>query len=76
MLQVRDTGPGIPQELRERVFERFFRILGSKAQGSGLGLAIVKQIAKLHNATIHIGEPKSGTGLVIEVRFKKVNHRA
>src|SRR5439155_9176828 len=39
-----DSGPGIPEELRERVFERFYRILGTQAQGSGLGLAIVSQI--------------------------------
>ena len=53
ILRVTDTGTGIPSELRERVFERFYRILGTKASGSGLGLAIVSQITALHHASIH-----------------------
>lgn len=69
VLQVADTGPGIPEELRERVFERFFRILGSKVPGSGLGLAIVTQIVKLHKANIVLDAPEKGTGLIIEIRF-------
>jgi len=48
ILRVTDNGPGIPAELRARVFERFFRVLGHKTTGSGLGLAIVQQIAELH----------------------------
>ena len=52
IFRVTDTGSGIPTELRDRVFERFYRILGTKASGSGLGLAIVSQIAKLHSADI------------------------
>src|SRR5579883_814471 len=57
ILRVIDTGPGIPTELRERVFERFYRILGTKASGSGLGLAIVSQIAALHHAEIYLATP-------------------
>lgn len=68
-LIVEDNGPGIAPELRERVFERFFRVLGSKAQGSGLGLGIVAQIVELHNAEIILGEPKKGTGLVVTLKF-------
>lgn len=68
-LIVEDNGPGIPPELRERVFERFFRVLGTKAQGSGLGLGIVAQIVELHNAEIVLGEPEEGTGLVVTVKF-------
>lgn len=68
-LIVADNGPGIPPDLRERVFERFFRVLGTKAQGSGLGLGIVAQIVELHNAEIVLGEPKQGTGLVVTVKF-------
>lgn len=69
IFRVTDTGPGIPAELRERVFERFYRIIGTKSQGSGLGLAIVSQIAALHHATIKLDTPKSGVGLQFDVEF-------
>lgn len=55
VLEVEDTGPGIPPHERELVLERFYRVLGSGQDGSGLGLAIVHQIARLHDATIAIG---------------------
>lgn len=71
IFRVTDTGTGIPSELRERVFERFFRILGTKAQGSGLGLAIVRRIASLHHAEISLSTPKSGVGLQFDVAFPK-----
>ncbi len=69
ILRVTDNGPGIPQKLRTRVFERFYRVLGTKAQGSGLGLAIVQQIAELHHAHITLGKPEQGTGLVVTISF-------
>lgn len=56
VLEVEDNGPGIAAAERERVFERFYRILGNQAQGSGLGLAIVREIAHQHAATIQISE--------------------
>lgn len=71
IFRVTDTGTGIPVELRERVFERFYRILGTKASGSGLGLAIVSQIAALHHATIHLDTPPNGVGLQFDVAFPK-----
>ncbi len=71
ILQVTDSGSGIPVELRERVFERFYRILGTKASGSGLGLAIVSQITSLHHATLHLSTPQDGIGLQFEVVFPK-----
>ncbi|WP_342146895.1 ATP-binding protein [Rickettsiella endosymbiont of Aleochara curtula] len=71
ILQVVDNGPGIPDKLRARVFERFFRVLGTNAQGSGLGLAIVEQIAKLHKGSIGLDTPEEGTGLQVEVCFPK-----
>ena len=71
IFRVTDTGPGIPIELRERVFERFYRILGTKATGSGLGLAIVSQISALHHAEITIGTPANGIGLQFDVAFPK-----
>ena len=67
-LIVADNGPGIPKELRTRIFERFYRIMGSTAMGSGLGLSIVQQIAKLHQATVEIGQ-----GIEFWVVFPKVN---
>jgi len=71
IFRVTDTGSGIPAELRERVFERFYRILGTKASGSGLGLAIVNQIAKLHSAEISLSTPPNGNGLQFDVAFPK-----
>lgn len=73
MLAVEDTGQGIPLAERERVFDRFYRILGTKADGSGLGLAIVREIALQHDATIRITDSfthKPHTcGTRIEVSF-------
>lgn len=71
IFRVTDTGTGIPIELRERVFERFYRILGTKASGSGLGLAIVTQISKLHHAEIKLDTPPNGIGLQFDVAFPK-----
>ena len=71
IFRVTDSGPGIPVELRERVFERFFRILGTSASGSGLGLAIVSQIAELHHAQINLGTPLNGVGLQFDISFPK-----
>ncbi len=68
-LNVIDSGPGIPKQLRDRVFERFFRVIGNKAPGSGLGLGIVQQIARLHHAEIQLLTPASGKGLEFRVIF-------
>lgn len=71
ILQVSDSGPGIPAEERERVFDRFYRLPGSGVEGSGLGLAIVKQIADAHGAAITLGDTDAGHGLKASVRFPK-----
>ena len=63
VLSVTDTGPGIPVEERERVFDRFYRGPHTAAPGSGLGLAIVKRIASRHQARIDLREGESGAGL-------------
>ncbi len=68
-LEVSDNGPGIPEEERERVFERFYRILGTEAPGSGLGLAIVKEIASAHEAEVVIDSAPSGSGTRVTVSF-------
>lgn len=60
LLEVEDTGPGIPLAERSHVFERFYRILGSQVEGSGLGLAIVREVAQQHDASVDIlGNPRS-----------------
>lgn len=72
ILTVTDDGPGISQELRERIFERFYRVIGNKKTGSGLGLSIVSQIAELHNAHIDLVTPDNGKGIEFRVQFKKI----
>jgi len=56
VLEVEDSGPGIPPEERERVFDRFYRVLGTLSDGSGLGLAIVREITQKHQASVVIGD--------------------
>lgn len=72
-LSVSDRGPGIPIEERERVFDRFYRRLGTPSPGSGLGLSIVARVAELHGATITLESTtdKEGEapGLRVGVRF-------
>jgi two-component system, OmpR family, sensor histidine kinase QseC len=69
LFSVKDSGSGIPPELRTRVFERFYRVLGTQASGSGLGLAIVQQIADMHSAKISLGSAFDGVGLDFTVSF-------
>jgi two-component system OmpR family sensor kinase len=70
VLSVRDSGPGIPEADRERVFDRFVRgsVTGA-VRGSGLGLSIVKRIAERHGADIAVGPGLEGAGVGISVRF-------
>lgn len=56
LLEVEDSGPGIAPDERERVFDRFYRVLGTAAEGSGLGLAIVREIAQRHGADVALGD--------------------
>jgi two-component system OmpR family sensor kinase len=67
VLAVRDTGPGIPAEERERVFDRFYRREGSGVEGSGLGLAIVKAIAERHGGNVTMAAGPDGEGLLVRV---------
>ncbi len=59
---VEDDGPGVPPELRERIFDRFVRGYGDAGSrsGSGLGLAIVKAVADGHGGSVVAGEPAAG----------------
>lgn len=70
-LSVEDTGSGIPKELRERVFEPFFRVDKSRSRelgGVGLGLALVREIIRVHDGSICIKSGKTG-GTIFEVTF-------
>lgn len=69
VLSVIDNGPGIPKDEREKVFERFHRIMGSGHEGSGLGLAIVMEIVQLHQANIEISDEPLKKGLNIQLSF-------
>ncbi|WP_306396422.1 ATP-binding protein [Telluria beijingensis] len=69
VVQVEDSGPGIPPEERERVFDRFYRVAGSEAAGSGLGLAIIKAIAERHGATLALDASQRLGGLKAVVTF-------
>jgi two-component system sensor histidine kinase TctE len=66
-LAVEDTGPGIPENERQRVRQRFYRLPNSPGHGSGLGLAIVDEIAHLYGAsvTIEAGAKQAGTRVVV-----------
>ena len=68
-LLISDDGPSIPVEERERVFERFHRLLGTHEDGSGLGLAIVNEIASLHGARITLEADSDGVGNSFSVFF-------
>jgi len=70
LLCVEDNGPGIAPEHRERVFERFYRILGSGQSGSGLGLSIVAEVAKRHGGELTLTEGSNSCGTKFCVRFR------
>ena len=75
LLQVADTGIGIPQKHQEHIFERFYRVDKSRSKergGTGLGLAIVKHIVAEHEAEILL-ESEEGVGTTISVLFPKIN---
>jgi signal transduction histidine kinase len=68
VIMVADTGPGVPAKLRERVFERFYRVDDSRAtQGNGLGLSLVRAVANLHGAEILLTDNQPG--LKVELRL-------
>jgi two-component system sensor histidine kinase TctE len=71
-VQVEDNGPGIAAAERERVFEPFYRALGSNVDGSGLGLPIVREIAQRHGAsvTVEVAHPGQALpGACFTIRF-------
>ncbi|HXV11561.1 MAG TPA: sensor histidine kinase [Burkholderiales bacterium] len=70
-LSVEDNGPGIPEQDRERVFERFYRVLGTGTDGCGLGLAIVREIALSHGAQVALEAGSGGQGALVRVTFPR-----
>ncbi len=76
VLQVEDSGPGIPAAERELVFQPFYRVLGTEADGSGLGLPIVLEIARQHHASITLEDSRPGQsppGTCFTVRFAQLD---
>jgi two-component system sensor histidine kinase TctE len=69
LFEVEDTGEGIAEADRERVFEPFARVTSGSAPGCGLGLAIVADIARAHGATVTLAHGQNGQGLHVTVRF-------
>jgi two-component system sensor histidine kinase TctE len=77
-VQVEDNGPGIAAAERERIFEPFYRALGSDVDGSGLGLPIVREIAQRHGATVSVDLAHPGQtppGACFTVRFARTNNQ-
>ncbi len=69
ILEVEDSGPGIPEGERVRVFDRFYRGEAAAQGGSGLGLAIVRRIAERHGGTVELLDPAAGRGLLARVKL-------
>jgi two-component system sensor histidine kinase TctE len=69
---VEDNGLGIPETERARVFERFYRVLGTGAEGCGLGLAIVSEIAQSHGAQVSLNTGANGVGTVVKIVFPRL----
>ena len=70
-LVVADSGPGIPPEERQRVFDRFYRLPGQEGLGNGLGLAIVKAVAERHQGSVGLGSSDRLGGLEIVIWLPK-----
>lgn len=68
-ISVRDNGPGVDEASRQRLSERFFRVLGQQQSGSGLGLSIVRRIADLHGIALAFGAGLDGKGLGVTLDF-------
>ncbi len=71
-ITVQDEGPGIPEQFRHQLFEKFFRVPGTRSGGTGLGLTISRAITELHGGTINVNNRPSG-GLEVIINLK-INH--
>ena len=73
-MSVEDSGPGIAEDARAKVFERFYRIEGTPGEGAGLGLAIVKEVADRHGGTVSVESTGAGAqGTMIAARFPAID---
>ena len=72
-LEVEDTGPGIPPEFRESLFERFTRLPGTQETGSGLGLAIVHRAVALHEGRVTLNGRAGGPGLLAVIQLPNIS---
>src|SRR5262249_54646457 len=68
-ISVQDSGPGVPAEDRQRIFERFWRGKGVRTHGAGLGLAIVMEIVRAHDASVTVSN-RNPRGARIDIRFR------
>ena len=75
VVEVADTGPGIPTSLQARVFDRFFRAAGQDTKGSGIGLAIVKAIAQRESVEVKLANRQDGQGLCARAVFVLAGYR-
>jgi two-component system, OmpR family, sensor histidine kinase TctE len=71
-IEVEDDGPGIEDDERQRVLERFYRLPGTQAEGNGLGLAIANEIARAHRTSLQLSMGGGGRGLRVRVVFEAV----
>ena len=69
VIAVRDTGPGVPDDERAKIFEPFYRGRDAVATGTGLGLAIVRTIADAHGASVSLETNPDGVGLCVAANF-------
>ena len=68
-VEVEDDGPGVSEDERARVLQRFYRVPGAGGEGTGLGLAIADEISRVHRAALTLGQGPHGRGLLVTVRF-------
>ncbi len=68
-VEIEDTGIGIAETERDKVFDRFYRVLGTQVDGTGLGLSIVREIALLHHANVSLHASPKGQGALVRVTF-------
>jgi len=68
-IEVLDGGPGVPEALHDKIFERFFRYHTGKVLGSGLGLTIARECAGQMSASLTLQTPESGQGLCVLISF-------
>lgn len=72
-LEVADNGPGVAEEDRSRIFDRFYRAPGSAGRGSGIGLSLVARIAQSHDASVEVGSGLDDRGFAIAVFFRSAD---